>query len=601
MALKGLQGMMMDDALRLGPEGIKRELDAAKKGVPSGKLSMPLMYALGLQDMADRVEKAGARPPNGTVVDRLAQEVQAAREPRMPEGGVASMPVNSDMYDEHAMAAGGIVAFGNGGAAEDAGLEELWNKLLMAESGNQDYYPPGHEKAYRRVTSPSGALYAAQVLPSTARKPGFGIAPAKEETPEEYNRVGKDYIKAMVRRYGNDPYKALAAYNAGPGIVDKLLTANEGELPLEALPNQTRKYVSRIGYGPTRMGGESVGSAERVVAALDNPPAPATTPAATTPAATTPAATTPAPTAPSPAGRILEGLVNNVAQFGKDTVEQAKSRAALIQMIPRNINPLENQSDEDFQAAWAKAQALLSLATDPRTTKEQLQAALADPNTARLRDILASRRPAAVAGAKPEYVSGYDLPMGSSDQRQDSYTKYVEAQQGRGKQIDPIEALLAQGKKDASERDRKMLALAIMQGGLGTLAGRSPFAVQNIAAGNAKGLGTYIAHLGDANKARSEELKTRLELYKAGEARQEQKQMDIKKALLSDVQKYVAEKMKTPGGQLASLSPEAQQEAYAREAYNYYLPLYAKEFPEIYGNRRATNRMQFDARGNPIG
>jgi soluble lytic murein transglycosylase len=61
-----------------------------------------------------------------------------------------------------------------------------------------------------------------QVMPATARAPGFGVQPAAAQTPAEYNRVGEQYYGRMLGRYGNDPAKAWAAYHSGPGTVDRL-------------------------------------------------------------------------------------------------------------------------------------------------------------------------------------------------------------------------------------------------------------------------------------------------------------------------------------------------------------------------------------------
>lgn len=73
------------------------------------------------------------------------------------------------------------------------------------------------------TVSPVGAKYRMQVMPSTAKDPGFGILPAQNDTPEEYNRVGREYFKALLKKYNNNLPLALAAYNAGPAQVDKLL------------------------------------------------------------------------------------------------------------------------------------------------------------------------------------------------------------------------------------------------------------------------------------------------------------------------------------------------------------------------------------------
>lgn len=75
------------------------------------------------------------------------------------------------------------------------------------------------------AVSPKGAQGAMQVMPDTAANPGFGVRPAQlgadgKPLPGELERVGRDYLGAMTARYDN-PALTLAAYNAGPGQVDK--------------------------------------------------------------------------------------------------------------------------------------------------------------------------------------------------------------------------------------------------------------------------------------------------------------------------------------------------------------------------------------------
>jgi soluble lytic murein transglycosylase len=107
----------------------------------------------------------------------------------------------------------------------------------QSESGNRDYYSNG-----RPVTSPAGALFGMQVMPETARDPGFGLRPANPENPADMNRLGREYRAAMERRYGGDPAKMWAAYNAGPGRLDAAIRSH-GENWLQAMPAETRDYV----------------------------------------------------------------------------------------------------------------------------------------------------------------------------------------------------------------------------------------------------------------------------------------------------------------------------------------------------------------------
>ena len=62
-----------------------------------------------------------------------------------------------------------------------------------------------------------------QVMDKTNLDPGYGVRPAADNSPAERSRVGADYILALAKNYNGDMAKAWAAYNAGPGNVDKAL------------------------------------------------------------------------------------------------------------------------------------------------------------------------------------------------------------------------------------------------------------------------------------------------------------------------------------------------------------------------------------------
>lgn len=105
-----------------------------------------------------------------------------------------------------------------------------------SESRGRDYDAQGNP-----ITSPVGARFAMQTMPNTAGDPGFGVRPAQDSTPAEYNRVGRDYLGAMMQRY-RDPAKAWAAYNWGPGHVDRAI-GQYGDDWLSHAPGSVRSYV----------------------------------------------------------------------------------------------------------------------------------------------------------------------------------------------------------------------------------------------------------------------------------------------------------------------------------------------------------------------
>lgn len=92
------------------------------------------------------------------------------------------------------------------------------------------------------AVSPKGAVGTMQTMPGTLRAPGFGVMPARDNSPAELQRVGEDYMRAMTRRYG-DVATALVAYNWGPGNTDRWLAA--GANPAQ-LPAETRGYLQKM-------------------------------------------------------------------------------------------------------------------------------------------------------------------------------------------------------------------------------------------------------------------------------------------------------------------------------------------------------------------
>nr|WP_282972483.1 lytic transglycosylase domain-containing protein [Burkholderia sp. AU19243] len=53
------------------------------------------------------------------------------------------------------------------------------------------------------------------------------------------------YMQSLMRKYGGDIRKALAAYNWGPGNLDKDIAKNGGQWDSH-LPTETRNYIAQI-------------------------------------------------------------------------------------------------------------------------------------------------------------------------------------------------------------------------------------------------------------------------------------------------------------------------------------------------------------------
>lgn len=95
--------------------------------------------------------------------------------------------------------------------------------VIAAESG-------GHNTA----VSHKGAQGLMQLMPGTASRLGV----TNSFDPEQNIEAGARHLRALLALYGDDPIRALAAYNAGTGPVDQY----KGLPPYP----ETRAYVTRI-------------------------------------------------------------------------------------------------------------------------------------------------------------------------------------------------------------------------------------------------------------------------------------------------------------------------------------------------------------------
>ena len=108
-------------------------------------------------------------------------------------------------------------------AADEYGLPRwLVRSVMHTESGFQP-----------NAVSPKGAIGLMQLMPGTAQ--ALGVDPTD---PLQNVEAGARYLRDLLVKYDGALWHALAAYNAGPGAVDKY----NGVPPY----SETRRYVSRI-------------------------------------------------------------------------------------------------------------------------------------------------------------------------------------------------------------------------------------------------------------------------------------------------------------------------------------------------------------------
>ncbi|RAU99219.1 lytic transglycosylase domain-containing protein [Paenibacillus sp. YN15] len=122
-------------------------------------------------------------------------------------------------------------------ASRRHGVEaSLVKAVIEAESGYDS-----------NAVSKAGAKGLMQLMDAT----GQGLGVANPFDAAQNIEGGTRYLSNLLRKYNGNEAVALAAYNAGPGRVDKLGIRNDADLyaKLGQLPKETQAYVSKVlGY-----------------------------------------------------------------------------------------------------------------------------------------------------------------------------------------------------------------------------------------------------------------------------------------------------------------------------------------------------------------
>jgi soluble lytic murein transglycosylase-like protein len=168
-----------------------------------------------IQQMLDQA--TGAPPPAATSTDATSFQSQLQQATgASAAGAVPGAAIGGDV--------GGQFSDQINAAAQKYGVDPALLKGLIRQESN---FNPN-------AKSPAGAAGLCQLMPGTAASLGC----TNPLDPAQAIDAGAKYLSQQLKAFGGDPRKALAAYNAGPGAVQRY-----GGVPPYA---ETQNYVRAV-------------------------------------------------------------------------------------------------------------------------------------------------------------------------------------------------------------------------------------------------------------------------------------------------------------------------------------------------------------------
>lgn len=216
----------------------------------AGDKARELAESLTLQMLHSSLNLAGdssTDPPatsNSFFLPSTSALLQAYRE-NIPSGDAQKKSsfahVSSQLQDLTDTASAPVISTANSKKAVDSHSDTDWLDPLIHKASSKYGVDVGLIKAVIKVESDfnpnavshAGARGLMQLMPATARSLGVNDS----FNPEQNVMGGTRFLKDMLQRYNGDVDSALAAYNWGPGNVDKRP---------DRMPRETRDYLARV-------------------------------------------------------------------------------------------------------------------------------------------------------------------------------------------------------------------------------------------------------------------------------------------------------------------------------------------------------------------
>lgn len=212
--------------------------------LPEGERGRVLAESLSLQMMQTTLSLAGSTPQDapqsapqaGSALQAVLKSYLANQPPGAEVNSQPEEPARHGQLQE-LTAADAVTAPAAPVPGRDAGWLEPIIRRASARYGVDGTLIKAVIKAESNfnpnAVSHAGAQGLMQLMPATARS--LGVSDSFD--PEQNVMAGTRFLADLLKRYNGDLDSALAAYNWGPGNVDRRP---------ERLPRETREYLVRV-------------------------------------------------------------------------------------------------------------------------------------------------------------------------------------------------------------------------------------------------------------------------------------------------------------------------------------------------------------------
>jgi soluble lytic murein transglycosylase-like protein len=227
------------------------------------QLTSALRGARQAGEKAGKVAGAAAGRETAAGLDIMQEQLKAKRSKQLGMGAIGTASLTSELADSDYTDDEILKALGQEEPVQPARpissekQEIKVGKQNISIPTGKEFAPPSLVRAVMKVesggkqeaVSPKGATGLMQLMPATAK--ALGVDP---KDPQENVEGGSKYLQQMLNKYGKKDI-ALAAYNWGPGNIDKAIRQVKADgkrvtwaniMQAVKVPMETRLYVNKV-------------------------------------------------------------------------------------------------------------------------------------------------------------------------------------------------------------------------------------------------------------------------------------------------------------------------------------------------------------------